>query len=76
MRSAFGIRSDLPGRHWSGSGPDGRPYAMPSMITRAERWMDEGQLPLDDEVCVLLRAPEKCLRGYVALLRREFEAGW
>lgn len=76
MRNAFGIRSDVPGRHWPGSGASGQPYLTPSMTTRAERWMDPSQLPTDEEVCVLLRRPEESLRGYVALLRREFEAGW
>lgn len=76
MRNAFGLRTDLPGQHWPGHGQDGMNYETPKTTSRLEAIMDPSQVPLDDEICPLLRDPESSVRGFTALMRREVEAGW
>lgn len=76
MRYAFGLKTDLPGRHWPGSGEAGHAYQPPRSTVRLEAGLDPDKVPQDEEVCMLLRNPEDSLRGYVALLRRETESGW
>ncbi|OCF75590.1 hypothetical protein I204_04447 [Kwoniella mangroviensis CBS 8886] len=79
IRNAFGLRSSFQGRHWSGSGPHGYEYIAPT--SHASRGNEYAPFETDsgpdvDEVCILLTDPETCVRGLLALARREAEAGW
>ncbi|WWD18696.1 hypothetical protein CI109_103150 [Kwoniella shandongensis] len=85
LRNAFGLRSEFPGKHWDGSGPGAMTYAPPSSARHNDRdrtvditdpSVDETRIDATDEVCVLLKRPETSIRGFLALARREAEAGW
>ncbi|WWC96342.1 hypothetical protein V866_003209 [Kwoniella sp. B9012] len=79
IRNAFGLRSSFQGRHWSGSGPHGYEYVAPtSHASRGNEYapFETNSGPDVDEVCILLTDPETCVRGLLALARREAEAGW
>ena len=88
LRNALGLRLDFVGPHWAGSGPDGTPYVRkphigdidPELMTStAKKSSDDPESDADmsdGEVCVLLQATEKSVRGFLALARREAEAGW
>ncbi|ORY30580.1 hypothetical protein BCR39DRAFT_528993 [Naematelia encephala] len=64
MRYALGLRADFPGPHWSGCrGQDANDNVK--------------EIPSESgEVCVLLTRPVDSIRGFLALARREAEAGW
>ena len=87
----MGLRVDYPGPHWAGSGPDGTPYVRGTQIAskeadeedltklRAKKSSGDSEGDFENnngEVCVLLQATEKSVRGFLALVRREAEAGW
>ncbi|WVW84929.1 hypothetical protein I302_106965 [Kwoniella bestiolae CBS 10118] len=80
LRNAFGLRPSFKGNHWPGSGPRGFEYVAPtghlSQGTEYASFQDHDQQPHADEICVLLTDPETCVRGILALARREAEAGW
>lgn len=81
IRNAFGLRSDYSASHCRGSGEDGQEYVPPSALRRtagssaSQVALAEG--PSDtDENCPLVRIPATCVRGFLALVRRDAEAGW
>jgi hypothetical protein len=88
MRIALGLRVEFAGNQWPGTGTNAETYQMPrnagefgtaeSAHHKTEGFGREIKLlgPLEDEACVLLRDPVTCVRGLLALARREAEAGW
>ncbi|KAK8858805.1 hypothetical protein IAR55_003035 [Kwoniella newhampshirensis] len=84
LRNTLGLRSDFAGNHWNGRGPAGMPYN-PPRSTGDDRRGRQQNVPIRcdksdndamNEVCVLLRLPETSIRGFLALARKEAEAGW
>ncbi|OCF44367.1 hypothetical protein I317_01812 [Kwoniella heveanensis CBS 569] len=91
LRNALGLKAEFSAHHWPGHGPDGARYVPPSAVRRHQTadWggsSEDGEEapsrgasaeydPLD-EACALLRVPEISIRGFLALARREAEAGW
>jgi hypothetical protein len=84
---AFGLRSDLEGQHCKGSGENGTLYHAPtSLQTKKSRkklvrlqGMQKtlAEKPVaSEEVCPLLREPLNAVRGFLALARRDAQAGW
>jgi hypothetical protein len=88
MRISLGLRVEFAGNHWPGTGADAETYQMPKTAgefgtavsahheTQGFGSEVESLGPPENEVCVLLRCPETCVRGLRALARREAEAGW
>ncbi|KAK4687993.1 conserved oligomeric Golgi complex subunit 2, partial [Tremellales sp. Uapishka_1] len=83
FRSALGIRPEFPGPHWPGSGVDGDPFRYTARAKQDWDPLQFSQAPFLDErnyknqeVCVLLSKPMTAIRGFLALARREAEAGW
>ena len=68
MRNAFGLRTEFPVSHVSGSGPDAQEYRPPRGGASLGK---EG-----GEECVLLSKTDASVRGFLALARKEAEAGW
>ena len=77
MRDNFGLRTDILGPHWPGTGPDAEEYCETSNTfrKRAKHHKIIGNVP-SGECCVLLTKPVAAVRGFLALARREAEAGW
>lgn len=83
VRISFGLRAEFSGEHCRGSGEEGTAYTAPSSLeTRKRRKKPKAQRTLADvpdeteEVCPLLRDPLMAVRGFLALVRRDAEAGW
>jgi hypothetical protein len=79
IRNAFGLRTEFRGPHVNGSGPDGAEYH-PPRISR-DRYYVAGAdtiatMTPENESCVLLTRPVAAVRGFLALARRDAEAGW
>lgn len=80
FRDAVGLRTEYSGAHWPGSGSAGQPYQERS----AQRLREpRGVITTPsvgeerpEEVCVFLTDTETSVRGFLALARREAEAGW
>ncbi|WVR06546.1 hypothetical protein IAU60_003577 [Kwoniella sp. DSM 27419] len=88
LRNAVGLEGTLPGAHWPGFGDQGQRYIPPNIMYRQSGQVDklhaardgckyaEAQNLANEEVCVLLTKPETSIRGFLALARREAQAGW
>ena len=90
MRNALGLRVEFLGPHWAGFGSDGQTYSKPSregkmgacasaFDNELEQFLFHDNNPesedMPGESCVLLRRTETCIRGFLASVRREAEAG-
>ncbi|WVQ96553.1 hypothetical protein IAU59_003658 [Kwoniella sp. CBS 9459] len=91
LRNALGLKAEFSADHWPGQGPEGVEYIPPSAFRRRQaadsgdnsedgeevtRKASSGEYDPLDEACALLRVPEISIRGFLALARREAEAGW
>ncbi|RXK40311.1 hypothetical protein M231_02425 [Tremella mesenterica] len=81
MRNALSLRSDVPGPHWPGSGPNGQPYIPPARVARSDHWGSlksphHVEYHAPQEICFLLSRTEASVRGFLAMARKEAEAGW
>ena len=74
MRFTLGIKTSLPGYHCPGSGPDAVPYAYPAEIRRIQQAFPD-DVNMEDS-CPLLTSTVTAVRGFLALARKEAEAGW
>lgn len=71
IRYTLGIKTDFPGLHWPGTGPDAQWYTLTHNARRnaTKRQLEEFNNWQIGEVCPLIRCPELAVRGFIATLR-------
>lgn len=74
MRDSFGLNKDVLGPHWPGTGTHAEEYReIGKPFKKHHRFVDN--VP-GGECCALLKNPKAAVRGFLALSRRDAEAGW
>ncbi|KAL1413112.1 hypothetical protein Q8F55_000861 [Vanrija albida] len=78
IRAILGLRRKYSVEHWPGTGDGAQPYVPASHELRHSTledmhgWKASGK----DEACPLLRHTDRCVRGFLAIARRETESLW